>query len=69
MKNNLILKSARKLNEREMKDVIGGTRAAVSFTCSCSQHAGTWTGNYSSPQAIEAAIERYCDGGGSCSQN
>lgn len=68
MKKNLILKNSTKLDEQEMKKVTGG-KAAVSFTCSCSQHAGTWTGSYSSATQLANAIERYCEGGGSCTQN
>lgn len=66
MKKELVLKGATKLNEQQMKSVTGGE--AAKFLCSCSQHAGTWTGTYSSGASIAAAIDRYCEGGGSCTQ-
>ena len=65
MKKNFMLQGATKLSKSEMKNVKGG----ASFSCSCSGHAGSWSGNYSSVDQMVDAIERYCEGGGSCSAN
>ncbi|MDO5665053.1 MAG: TIGR04149 family rSAM-modified RiPP [Bacteroidia bacterium] len=63
MNTNFNLSGATKLSKSEMKNVKGG----AAFNCSCSGHAGTWSGNYRSVSQMIDAIERFCDGGGSCS--
>ncbi|RHV89185.1 hypothetical protein [Culturomica massiliensis] len=66
MKKDLVLKGATKLNGQQMKSVTGG--GAAKFLCSCSQHAGTWTHVYHSVDDMTNAINRYCEGGGNCTQ-
>jgi hypothetical protein len=63
LKNILKLEGVQQLTKNEQKNVSGGTMV----TCSCSGHAGTWTGNYRNAGQVKNALREYCENGrGSC---
>ena len=60
------MKDQKTLTREEMKNVTGGY-AAPAFNCQCTGSVGTWTGHYSSAQAIANDIAATCRSGqGTC---
>ncbi len=58
-----LMKFLDQLSRDEMRTVTG---AGSYCSCHCYSNPGSWTGYYSSSQAIANAVNNYCSGGGTC---
>lgn len=60
------------ISRENLKHINGGEDAVFagagqSYRCSCSSHAGTWTGNYGTQAKADESLKTWCaDGKGSC---
>ena len=61
------------LTHPEMRFLVGGSTGSGSrctrYECQCDCILGTWTGCYKTEEAINNAIDNYCDGSGFCKKS